>query len=255
MRRRHVEQADRDYLNQVVTLRAERRDDLPDYVVGPPRKMSGLWSGPEATTGDARVRPVRSPVRARCDSSSTLTAIAAVHRGAGAQTCRRCGPSGCRGAMLSGSLISRTAVCCSRAVQRCRPARRSICSSLEKARHLRSCEGHTDRRRERRRSRRQVPACGGVLSRGESARGAATRTDGAGRSPGALAEVLRNALADVESTARSSEVRGAFRVEPPRAPGPAGCADPPDTRDPRSSQRIDLTSQSRNRLGRNRSSR
>lgn len=40
--------------------------------------------------------------------------------------------------------------------------------------------------------------------------GSATRTDAAGRSPGALADVLRDTLADVESTARSSEVRARF---------------------------------------------
>jgi hypothetical protein len=40
--------------------------------------------------------------------------------------------------------------------------------------------------------------------------GAATRTDGASRSPGALADVLRKTLADVEATSRSSEVRARF---------------------------------------------
>ena len=44
-----------DYLHQAVTLRAERRDDVPDYVVRAAAEDVRVVAGPEATAGDARL--------------------------------------------------------------------------------------------------------------------------------------------------------------------------------------------------------
>ena len=202
-----------DYLKQVVTLRAECRDDLPDRVVRAPRKMSGVWLTPTpqpaipasggTLAGPCEVRLKfdshrdrrRAPRRRGTDVPSLWTI-----RLPWGDAVRIVDISNSGVLLESGSKVT--------------PGTTIELQLLGEgtnlfvpARTIRTDVANVDGLGVRYQLAAAFSHDVSLLD------GAATRTDGAGRSPGALADVLRNALADVESTARSSEVRARFESD------------------------------------------
>jgi hypothetical protein len=243
-----------DYLNHAVTLRAERRDNVPDCVGPPPRKMSGLWLTPKprpampASSGtlagprDVRLKidPHRDRRRAQRRRGTDVPSLWTIRLPWG-DAVRIVDISNSGVLLESGSKVSPGTTI---DLQLLGEGTNIFVPARAIRTDVADVDGLGVRYRLAAAFSRDVDLPGG----------AATRTDVAGRSPGALADVLRNALADVESTARSSEVRARFESslrellrlrdvqirETPVIPiEPANRS----------------TSQSRNRLVRNRSSR
>ena len=199
-----------DYLNHAVTLRAERRDNVPNGVVWPPRKVSGLWSDPKpqpdmpvstgTLAGPREVRlkadPRRDRRRAQRRNGTDVPSLWTVRLPWG-DAVRIVDISNSGVLLESGSKVAPGTTIDLQLVG-------EGTNIFVPAKTIRTDVADVDGLGVRYRLAAafshdvNLPA------------GAATRTGVADRSPGALADVLRNALADVGSTTSSSEVRARF---------------------------------------------